>query len=246
MPWSGSYNPSGVSVVYPWVAPPNAVDSSGTCQVTNLESGPQWLLITHNSLITDIQDAIGDGPAPSAGPTYETNFLFRDSIILSGHGPRGWNNSPCAGGTKTENFDYDTTTMTTDFLVLPTLTAPAYTEFGNNPYYSNPFCSTPGGCSPPLTFHFPTTDYCTGATSTPACVGFTGAMSLPSGPMPVTLPDYHGYVLRSDSSFHNAASDGTDLGVNIPAIDAAQTTNLYVCTSFCGSPGPFPDNAQAP
>jgi hypothetical protein len=240
-PWSGSYNPAGVSVVYPWAAPPNAQDSSGTCQITNLESGPQALLITHNSFITDLQNAIGAGPAPSAGPSYQTNHLFRDSIILSGNNPRGWNNSACGPGTPTENFDYDTTTMTADHLVLPMESASSYTEFGNHPNYSNPFCSTPGGCSPTVTFRFPTTDYCTGATSTSACVGFTGAMSLPAGPMPVALSDYHGYVLRSDSSFHAAASDGSDIGVNIPAIDAAQTTNLYVCTSFCGNPGPFPD-----
>jgi hypothetical protein len=245
-PWSGSYDVSGVSVVYPWAAPPNAQDSSGTCKITNLESGPQSLLITHNSFITDIQNAIGAGPAPSAGPSFQTNHLFRDSIILSGNSPRGWNNGPCGEGTPTENFDYDTTTMTADHLVLPTRAASSYTEFGNHPYFPNPFCNTPNGCSPPPTFHFPTTDYCAGATPTPACVGFTGAMSLPTGPMPVALSDYHGYVLRSDSSFHSAASDGTDIGVNIPAIDAAQTTNLYVCTSFCGSPGPFPDDAQAP
>jgi hypothetical protein len=245
-PWSGSYDVSGVSVVYPWAAPPNAQDSSGTCKITNLESGPQSLLITHNSFITDIQNAIGAGPAPSAGPSFQTNHLFRDSIILSGNSPRGWNNGPCGEGTPTENFDYDTTTMTADHLVLPTRAASSYTEFGNHPYFPNPLCNTPNGCSPPLTFHFPTTDYCTGAIPTAACIGFTGAMSLPTGPMPVALSDYHGYVLRSDSSFHSAASDGTDIGVNIPAIDAAQTTNLYVCTSFCGSPGPFPDDAQAP
>jgi hypothetical protein len=199
------------------------------------------LLITHNSFITDIQNPIGSGPAPSAGPSFQTNHLFRDSIILSGNNPRGWNNSPCGEGTLTENFDYDTTTMTADHLVLPTRAASSYTEFGNHPYFPNPLCSAPNGCSQPLTFQFPTTDYCTGATPTPACVGFTGAMSLPAGPMPVTLSDYHGYVLRPDSAFHGTASDGTDLGVNIPAIDAAQTTDLYVCTSLCGTSGPFPD-----
>jgi hypothetical protein len=60
-------------------------------------------------------------------------------------------------------------------------------------------------------------------------------------PMPLTLRDYHGYELSSDSPFHNAASDGSDIGVIIPALDAAQATTTYVCTSACGSPGPFPD-----
>jgi hypothetical protein len=70
-------------------------------------------------------------------------------------------------------------------------------------------------------------------------------MNLPTGPMPLTLTDYHGFGLVSTSTgasyFHNRASDGTDLGVIVPSLDTAQTTSLYSCApSSCGSPGPFP------
>ncbi len=61
--------------------------------------------------------------------------------------------------------------------------------------------------------------------------------------MPLVLPDYHQYGLRSDSSFHNAASDGTDMGGNLPALDSAQTQDLYVCATACGSAGPYPDSS---
>jgi len=52
------------------------------------------------------------------------------------------------------------------------------------------------------------------------------------------LADYHGLTLVSTSPYYaggaNDASDGTSMGANIPAIDAAQTLNQY--------PGGFPDN----
>jgi hypothetical protein len=74
--------------------------------------------------------------------------------------------------------------------------------------------------------------------SAPYCVAFVGAMSMSS--MPITLPDYHSFELRSDSPFHNAASDGTDIGTNIPALDAAQTATQYHCSPPYSCNG-FPD-----
>jgi hypothetical protein len=62
--------------------------------------------------------------------------------------------------------------------------------------------------------------------------------------MPLTLPDYHQFELRSDSVFYaggsEGASDGTSMGANIPAIDGAQTESTYVCRTPCGL-GPFHD-----
>jgi hypothetical protein len=237
--WSGTYNVAGVTVTYPWTATANAVDSTNSCTISNLQGGPNNTLITHNTFVTDTQNPIGGGPAPSTGASYQTNHLFRDSIILSGGTRRGWDNSPCGEGTVTEVFNYDTSSMTADHLVFPYRTAANYTEYGNQtsfPHLPSPGC-TSAGCSPPITFGFPATDYCTGATSTPACVGFSGAMSLATGPMPISLADWHGYALRSDSTFHNAASDSTDIGINAAKIDAAQTANVY-----SGSSSAFPDN----
>jgi hypothetical protein len=60
--------------------------------------------------------------------------------------------------------------------------------------------------------------------------------------MPLTLADYHQFELRPDSSFYAGAaedaSDGTSMGANLPAIDSAQTQNVYVCRTPCGAPGP--------
>jgi len=60
------------------------------------------------------------------------------------------------------------------------------------------------------------------------------------------LADYHGLTLVSTSPYYasgaNDASDGTSMGANIPAIDTAQTQNIFVCSTPCGSGNPFPDN----
>jgi hypothetical protein len=99
------------------------------------------------------------------------------------------------------------------------------------------------GCNPPTTWYFPTSSYCN-PTASSNCVGFVGATGSTVTSMPLALADYHGYKLlvgSTGSFFHNKASDGTDMGVIIPSLDAGQTTNLYVCTSSCGSIGPYPD-----
>jgi hypothetical protein len=164
----------------------------------------------------------------------------------------------------TENFNYDVSSLTAAYLVWPGRSNANYTEFPNNSTYSDAGCSggpppspgwvggPPAYCYPPNTMYFPATSYCT--TLNPnypvyapgqGCVGFLGALNLPTGPMPLALTNYHGYQLvgvsTGSSYFHDRASDGTDMGVIIPSLDTAQTTNLYVCTSSCGSPGPFPD-----
>jgi hypothetical protein len=203
---------------------------------------PQTWIWDHNTSIANSSSALSPGNAygnnVTDGPNFQQNALLRDSIFLGG----GWVGS-LGEGTPVEKFNYDITSMSADHLVWPTRTASHYTEYGNNPSYPDTAGCAGAGCSPPTTMYFPTTPYCTGATSTSACVGFTGAMSASS--MPLTLPDYHGFELRSDSIFSAGqsgdASDGTAMGANIPAIDAAQTQTRYVCSSYCGATGPYPD-----
>jgi hypothetical protein len=242
--WSGSFSSAGVTVTYPWVATPNAVDNSGTCTLTNIEGGPQNLTINHHTLITDANQAIGNGNTLTTGPNFQTNHVFLNSIITnSGATGAGWYNSVAGEGTSTEQFNYAYTSMTAGFNLWPSRTATKYTDYGNALSRLPGNACTGLGCSPPTTSFFPATPYCAGATSTSACVGFTGAMSASS--MPLALSDYHLYGLRSDSSFHGAASDGTDVGMNASAIDAAETLNLYVCATSCGT-GPYPDNGSGP
>jgi hypothetical protein len=76
--------------------------------------------------------------------------------------------------------------------------------------------------------------------------------------VPIALADWHGYRLcqatdaacNSKASLYaagqvNDATDGTDLGFNTSAIDAAETSTQYVCGSTCGSPGPYPDSLNS-
>ena len=226
--WNGSFNVAGVTVTYPWIATANAIDNTGTCILTNQEGGPSNVTIQHMTYITDAIQTVEGTTA-----TFAMNHLFQDSILLSkvGATAAGWYISGVGEGTNTEQSMYDYTSMTANKLVWSGRTSSNYTAYGNNPLF--PVVSP--------VMYFPTTPYCTGATSTSACIGFNGAMSLPSGPMPLVLNDYHSYILRSDSTFHNAASDGFDIGVIMSNLDIAQTTNTYTCLSSCGSPGPFPD-----
>jgi len=264
--WSGAWTHLNLEVTYPWSAlqgNTGQTDSSDSCTITNIQGNPQFLSIDHNTLITDAVESVGVGPDLTKGPNFQLQHLFRNSIMLSSPGATkaGWYNpvvnveglpNPSTYGT--ENFNYDVNSMTADYLVWPGRTNTNYTEFPNNAIYPDAGCVSgspgwvagpPAYCYPPNTMYFPATPYCTTLTPTSACVGFAGALSLPTGPMPLALADYHGYRLSaisgSPSYFLNKASDGTDMGVIIPSLDTAQTTNLYVCTSSCGSPGPFPD-----
>ena len=223
-------NPASLTVSYPWTATANAVDNSGNCILTKGQGGPANVSMTHMTFVTDSTHAITSTNGPSAGPNYAINADLQNNIILGG----GLFNNPLGVGTPTEIFNFDITSFTFDHTVWPTGTASKYTAYGNNPIYPV--------TSPVL--YFPPTPYCTGASPTSSCVGFTGAMSASS--MPLSLTDYHNFALMAGSVFKaggaDQASDGTDQGANISTIDAAQTLNQYVCPTSCGSPGPFPDN----
>jgi hypothetical protein len=253
--WNGTWSIANVTITYPWTsAPGGASETSGTCILTNVQGNPGNFLMTHFTYISDTDTPIGTGASVHGGPNFAMDSLFRDSIVLTrfsaGAGSGGWFNSAVGGSsegtasggtTGTMQFDRDITSLTADHIVWPrpTGTNTHYTEYGNHPSYKDSAGCTGAGCNPPTTMFFPTSDFCSGSTPTSNCVGFVGAMNASS--MPIVLDDYHGYALRSDSSFHNAASDGTDMGAIMSAIDSAQTANLYVCTSSCGSPGPYPD-----
>ncbi|HEY1657991.1 MAG TPA: hypothetical protein VGG14_06575 [Candidatus Sulfotelmatobacter sp.] len=220
--------PSALAVSYPWTATANATDTSGNCILTKGEGGPLAWQMSHVSFVTDSTHALTAANTPSIGPNFGLYSLVQNDITLGS----GWFNNPVGVGTPTEDFDHDANSLTGDHAVWPTQTSSSYTAYGNNP-------SFPAG-SPVL--YFPATPYCTGATSSSTCVGFVGAMNASS--MPLTLPDYHQFELRSDSVFYaggaEAAADGTSMGANIPAIDGAQTESTYVCRTPCGL-GPFHD-----
>lgn len=243
---SGTWLPSGIgpnaistttlSATIPWTATAGASDSAGYCKLSNIQGFPRGLQFTHNTVISDasllltwgngIDNGLGDGP------NFQVNSLFQNDIMI---GAGGINNSPIGEGNPTINFDFDATTLTLDHTVWPGRSSSSYTPLGNNPNFPVTSPTIYLGSTP-------ATSYCTGSSPTSSCVGFTGAMSTSS--MPLVLPDYHSFALATGSSFKsggtNQASDGTDLGVNMAAIDAAETSTKYVCTAACGS-GPSGD-----
>jgi hypothetical protein len=267
-PWSvlSGYNAPGwtssnTSVVYQWTPGAGYSDTSKTCVLSNIQGNPQQFYITHATEITDAVSTIGNGPSffgSTSGPNYQLNNLFRDSILLSNSAaPAAWYNSSLGSATNiegmtTENFNNDagsngwlgTGSTTADHLVWPGRPSGAstnYTAYGNNPAF-------PVG-SP--TMAFPAYSYCSSGVVNSNCIGFVTALS---GVMPLFISDYHNYALCTgtagptycagqSSTFHNTASDGTDYGAQVSAIDTAQTLNQYVCTpsSSCPGLGPFPD-----
>jgi len=237
--------PNGLTVVYASVGTANSSDTSGNCTLTYVQGFPYSLQYIHNTFITDVNYSFNSPNEKRTGavPNYAMNALFRDSITLGG----GWYNSSVGEGTNSEVFNYDTSSMTADHMVWPGQTAASYTEYGNNPKFSDSAGCTGPGCSPPATWYFPANSYCaTGVSS--SCVGFVGATGTTGSPiaaMPLTLADYHGFALAPGSSFYAGgsqdASDGTSMGANIAGIDAAQTMTTFVCPYSCVGPGPYPD-----
>jgi hypothetical protein len=219
-----------------------------------MQGSPESITINHVLLVTDSESPIGQGPLLSKGPNHQLNHIFTNSNFVSGPTTgviqAGWYNTSLGEGTKTQLFNTDAGSLTATYLIWAQRPNTSYTEYGNNTNYTDPNGCSGSGCAPPVSgananWFFPATPYCTGA-SVPtytgpgtSCVGFVGAMSTSS--MPLTLSDYNGFALRSDSPGHNAASDGTDIGPRIANINSAQTSTIYVCGTPCGTgPGPFP------
>jgi hypothetical protein len=262
--WSGTYASGNTTVTYSWTTTGNPGDTSGTCILTNSEGGPNNLTFNHMTFLTDAIQSIGEGPSLAQGPQFTAHHTLGNSIVTTGGGTNAaWSNTVLASpeGNPTETFDNDVATMNASYLVWTGTvsgsgrTASKYYEYPNNSLiFPDLSCITsspgygagpPPFCNSPNSMFFPATAYCTASTysgSGSNCVAFTGAMSLTSGPMPLFLADYHGFELRSDSPYHNAASDGTDMGVIIPNLDTSQTTSTaFSCPIACPGPGPFAD-----
>lgn len=223
--------------------------SPGNNDGTNFEN--TWLdnttLIAHHDVI-----AMRNAPAWTASTAYNLGALVKPATGSPSHeymavtsGTSGTVNTVFNGsGTSYACVTDGTVVWQNVGLLLPTFSsAPDYTEY-----------DTQGtGVRPPTTLFFPTFAYGYNGLTTNA-IGFSGALNQPtSGTNTCTsgtavsgvdssldLSDWHGYQLAPQSSFHNAASDGTDMGVNVTNLDAAQTRTKYVCSYYCGG-GPFSD-----
>ena len=226
-----------------WSNATSGSDGSGNCQLSYQQGWPNWLILDHIGIITDSPNPLSSGSDPTTGPNYAQKNLYRDSYFLGG----GWIliSGDIGEGTPSEKFGWDITSMSADHLVFPTRLNTKYTEYGNNPSYSDSAGCTGLGCNPPSTMYFPSSTYCSMSTPNSNCMGFVGATGTSVTYMPLTLSDYHGFALRSDSYFAAGnefqASDGTSMGPNISNIDSAQTQTTFSCSYTCGKPGPYSD-----
>jgi hypothetical protein len=236
----------------------NTTDATGSCVLTNVLGGPQSLALDHLTIVSDGAHTILVGNSlGSVGPNNALNGLVRDNILIGSNECIG--QGDVGTGTTSEEYGFDVPISGTtpsvngstsiDHDVCPLDMGSEYTEYSSNlKVPTDASCNlinNPYGCSPPVSMYFPPAIACSGTVNA-GCVGFLGGVS-PSL-MPLTLPDYHNFALSSTSSFYAGqsaqASDGTSMGTNIPAIDAAQVLNQYVCKGACGSPGPFPDTVH--
>ena len=194
--------PNSLTVSFAWpltgTITPGTSDSGGYCTISNFQGGPQQFQMKHLTWDTTSAHALNSAndKIQTNGPNYQWTAALEEDLIL---GP--WFNNDLGEGCSTVNFNYDPNSLTDDQLLFIANNSSLYAgcSYGNNPVY--PVVSPQ--------FFFPTTAYCSGATATPACVGFTGAMS--ASAMPLTFSDYHQFALVPSSSY-NLGSDGLPLG----------------------------------
>ena len=263
-------NPGGLTVVMAnsGVAA-NATDS--TCSLTAGQGYPANLTFNHNTEIVAGIQATSVAASPymtlvSTTPyTLASNIWLQNSIFVGG----GIYSSGLGEGTTVETQSFNTGSFQFNNSAFPTRdqyvtcaghsagaggAAACYTEWGGT--YSG---------MAPHTLYFPYNSCSTGndptLTGTSANMGMVGGMNIAgcaSGTQttfPYFLGDWHQYRLchATDSACNNKASlyaagqsyqasDGSDLGVAISAIDTAETRNIYACASACGSAGPYADH----
>lgn len=220
--WTGTFNAAGVTVSFPTST--TGSDTAGYCTVTNVQGGPHGMILRHNTVLSSNSTMItSNNTRNSGGPNFQINAAWLDNLLVGG----AWDNSDRGVGTPSEVFNYDVNSLTASTDVFPGQTSSSYTAYGANPGF-------PIG-SPSLLFPTNTCGVGFGGTGTWAYGTCSG------NAVPITAADPHDYELNSSSSYHNAASDGTDIGSSITAIDTERDRNLWVCTTPYGSVGPFPD-----
>jgi hypothetical protein len=232
VPWNGTWQAGNVTISYPSTV--TGTDSSGYCTwstVVGRQPNLQW---THNGVVSTVARLITNAGGLSgiaAGPNFQINALYQNNYWIGNMAANtGWcSGIGNCGGTGSENVVLDTTSATVDHEWWPGYSSLALFAYGVNPVYPV--------ASPTITYP-----------ASSCAMGFngTGAWLYPcSGNLvAINAADYHQYECNASGTCYHAASDGTDIGPNIPAIDAAQTLNVFNCAlvgQTCPGPGPFPD-----
>jgi hypothetical protein len=232
--------PTGLTVTFPNAGTANA---STTCTTTgngiglsNYQGYGRNVNFNHITAVATGQFYIGCSSHNTSqrvqNYTYNNSIQLQDT--LQGSGSIG--GITCgAVGEGGVNGPFDLTTFKFNHNLISLRLNTRYTEY-------------PGGTTPPTTIYFPQVNSCPGATAPGdgSCPGMTGMMS--GAAYELNAADYHDYKLIGTNAQNlyraggtRGATDGTDLGVNISAIDTALTQTKYVCATFCGA-GPYDDN----
>lgn len=248
---------NGLTIVYASTGPANTTDT--TCTFNTGQGWPNFLFFNHNSdFATNSSFANDPESATNSGTNalaFSRNVTFANSLIIGG----GLDSSR-GEGTRTATQAYDATTIIYNNTVMAgrdaSVVCPGHAAgAGGMAACYTEYSNTHAAVAPPVTLYGTPSANCTGSDPTVGpCVGVLGAMS--TGTFPQILPDWHSYRLchATDAGCSNTASlyaagqadqasDGTDLGVSMAAIDAAQNLTLYVCGTPCGG-GPFIDTLQ--
>ena len=235
-PWTNTWSAGNVTVSYPSTV--TGTDSSGYCTLfTGVGRQPNFQFV-HNGVISTVKDLVTNAIGLSgigAGPNFQINTLMQNNYwIGSTAANSGWcGNFGGACGSASENIQLDTTSATVDHDYWPGLSGLA--AWGVNPVYpvASPQLFYPAN-SCGMGFNG------TGAWAYGTCSG---------NAVVINAADYHQYECNASGTCYHAASDGTDIGPSIPAIDAAQTLNVFNCAlvgQVCAGPGPYPDSIIAP
>lgn len=242
------WTPAMTTITFPGVASmAGASTTDGSCQLNNIIGSPQQVTLQHRTLITDGQNPEGGGSTSGKGGEIGMNDIFSDDIFVMTNpaaynpGKGGWFNSngnSAMGqeGNGTETFAYDPATLAVCNTVWPGRTNTLYQWYANNPIFPST-CSGKAGVAPSGYFPAGTCGVLfngTGAWSATNC-----AATPSSNLVPLVASDYHQYSLSTSSPFHNAATDGLDVGAIISgtlsngmSIDQAQTTTAPTCANF--------------
>ncbi len=246
-------NPNGLTVVYSNPGTANATTTG--CTFANGPGWPNYISLSHIAVIDDSASSNNPFNSVNGGSTpfgLSRNISIANSIFVN-----GGMNSTFGEGTRTQTKTFDATSEIYNNVLMPgrdsLVACPGHGAGAGGITACYTEYSASHTASTPTTLYGTPTAYCSGNDPTTGnCAGILAAMSTSS--FPIAVSDWHQYRLchAGDAACNNKtslfaagqtndASDGADLGIATAAIDAAQTANIYVCGSACGS-NPYPDS----
>jgi hypothetical protein len=247
---------NGLTVVY--ANPGTAGAGAGVtgCTLSSAQGWPNALDFSHVTMIDDPVSVSNPSNSANGGTNISPlarNFAITNSVLVN-----GGLSSTSGEGTRTSTRMFDPSTEVFNNTLLPgrdsLVSCPGHSAGAGGMAACYSEYTNAHAAITPVTLYGVPASYCTGNDPTTGnCAGVLAAMSTTS--FPITVSDWHQYRLchAGDASCNSKASayaagqtsqapDGTDLGVNTTAIDAAQTRNTYFCASACGLTGPYADH----